>query len=77
MLQLSEPWHTRADNAWGRTILTRNNHYQVEQKDVGRHLNNFGGYGRPGLTLRQQHVGQKLIHAEYEGWNSWYWDTRP
>lgn len=65
MKKLSEKRKFTAPNAWGRDDTSLRQAFQVEESDVGRAMDNYGGHRRPAYTFTQADVGQVIEITTY------------
>jgi hypothetical protein len=58
MRKYGEPRKHTAANAWGRDTTTTRTAYVVEEADVGRFIEHFGGYRNASRRLEADDVGR-------------------
>lgn len=71
MKKLSEKRKVTAPNAWGRDDTSLRQAFQVEESDVGRTMDNYGGHRRPAYTFTRADVGRVIEVITYSTNNNY------
>lgn len=60
MIQVGKSWRDTGNNAWGRATNTVRTRYELEEKDVGRTMENYGGFKHASHTITRGDVGKVI-----------------
>lgn len=68
-------WHLDS-NAWGTTVGTFWQEFEIEESDVGTSRPNYVGFNRPAITFLNGDVGRQItVYTDNSHWTCWAWST--
>lgn len=73
MKQLTEKETFTRENAYGRSIVSVEQRFEIETGD--KEKSNYLGYGRPSKKFTNKDIGKTITVYEYEGYTSWCFDN--